>query len=187
MKTINKCVDKVLVSSIVAPVIWSERVVELAGKICASITEQSTILWNSKIFEFSKLKASITELKSKTKERSEILKIKLKTQKELEILELMKKANFGAENKLYNGVLLIALNDALKAFEKSMEIKINPQSIKTIKNPNFLVNLEQNSINIFEKAFIQNSAKAFELVAKTHASMRKLREQNHEIQPTNQI
>lgn len=185
MKILNKCVDKMLSHSIVVPIIWGERVVGLASKIYASIVEQSTILWNSRILKFHSLKATLTELKTKSKERSESLKIKLKAQKELEISELMKKANFGAENRLYNGALFIALNDALKAFEKSMEIEINPKNIKAIKNPNFLVNLEQNSINIFEKAFIQNSTKAFELVAKTHASMRKLGEQNHEIQTTN--
>lgn len=185
MKILNKCVDKILSHSIVAPAIWGERVVRIASKIYASITEQSTILWNSRILEFRSLKASIAELKSKAKERSENLKAELKAQKEVEIACLMKKSNFGAENRLYNGALFIALNDALKAFEKSMEIKINSQSIKAIKNPNFLADLEQNSKNIFEKEFNQNLTRAFELATKTHASIAKLKSQNNEIQATN--
>lgn len=168
MRFFDKCIENGLLPiGIFLVGIW--------GMICAifnTCAELISLLWNSRILKFSALKSSLDELRKIALERENQILLMLKEQKELEIDKLTQRADFGDDNKLYNGALYIALKDALIVFSVNMKIKMNAKTAEILKNSklwnSFLAEHEQNALNAFEIEFSKNAQKALEIVKKTH-------------------
>ena len=163
--------DKIIDNGLLPIAMFS---VGIWGMICAifnTCAELISLLWNSRILKFSTLKSSLDELRKIAFEYENEMILMLKEQKELEISELTQKANFGDDNKLYNGVLYIALKDALNVYSVNMKIKMNAKTAGILENSklwnSFLAKHEQSALNIFEAEFSKNAQKALEIVIKT--------------------
>ena len=179
MKIINKCVDSIIVPSIVLPALAWERAKNIASKVLSASTEQFRLLWNSRILGFVSLKSSLNELRIQAKSRSDKLITKLREEKITELAKLVNSANFGAENKLYRWGLEQALIEAGQKCEQAMKVKLDNKTSKTLKDKSswseYITILETNAIKAFESEFEAKTARAFELANKTHDSMKKLR------------
>lgn len=81
MKIVDKCVDSIIVPSIVLPALAWERTKNIASKLLGASTEQFRLLWNSRIFGFADIKSSLNELRIQAKSRSDKLIIRLREQK----------------------------------------------------------------------------------------------------------
>ena len=179
MKIIDKCVDSIIVPSVVLPMVAWERAKNIASKALSASTEQFRLLWNSRILGFVSLKSSLNELRIQAKSRSDELITKLREQKTDELAKLVNSANFGAENKLYRWGLEQALIEAGQKCEQAMKVKLDNKTSKTLKDKSswseYIASLEANAIKAFESEFETKTARAFELANKTHNSMKKLR------------
>ena len=174
MKIIDKCVDSIIVPSVVLPALAWERVKNVASKALSASAEQVALLWNSRILGFVSLKSSLNELRIQAKSRSDELITKLREEKITELAKLVNSANFGAENKLYRWGLEKAL---IEAGQK--KVKLDNKTSKTLKDKSswreYITSLEANAIKAFESEFEAKTARAFELANKTHNSMEKIR------------
>ena len=179
MKIVDKCVDSIIVPSVVLPALAWERVKNVANKVLGASTEQFRLLWNSRILGFVSLKSSLNELRIQAKSRSDELIAKLREQKITKLAKLVNSANFGAENKLYRWGLEQALIEAGQKCEQAMKVKLDNKTSKTLKDKSlwseYITSLEANAIKAFESEFEAKTARAFELANKTHDSMKKLR------------
>ena len=101
MKIVDKCVDSIIVPSVVLPVLAWERMKIIASKALSASAEQVALLWNSRILGFANLKSSLNELRIQAKSRSDELITKLREEKITELAKLVNSANFEAENRLY--------------------------------------------------------------------------------------
>ncbi|WP_180384147.1 hypothetical protein, partial [Campylobacter devanensis] len=133
MKILDKCVDSIIVPSIVLPALAWERVKNVASKVLGASTEQFRLLWNSRILGFVSLKSSLNELRIQAKSRSDELITKLREEKITELAKLVNSANFGAENKLYRWGLEQALIEAGQKCEQAMQVKLDKHTSKTLK------------------------------------------------------
>lgn len=88
------------------------------------------------------------------------------------IKELTSKADFGAKNKFYGGMLHIALKDALKVFSQNMKIKMNSKTAEILENSklwnSFLAERKQSALRAFEAEFSENAQKVLKIVIKTY-------------------
>ena len=179
MKIVDKCVDSIIVPSIVLPALAWERVKNVASKLLGASTEQFRLLWNSRILGFVSLKSSLNELRIQAKSRSDELIARLREEKITELAKLVNSANFGAENKLYRWGLEQALIEAGQKCEQAMKVKLDNKTSKTLKDKSlwseYITSLEANAIKTFESEFEANKIRAFELANKTHNSMEKIR------------
>ena len=179
MKIVDKCVDSIIVPSVVLPALAWERVKNVASKVLGASTEQFRLLWNSRILGFVSLKSSLNELRIQAKSRSDELIIKLREEKITELAKLVNSANFGAENRLYRWGLEQALIEAGQKCEQAMKVKLDNKTSKTLKDKSlwseYIASLEANAIKAFESEFEANKIRAFELANKTHNSMEKIR------------
>lgn len=179
MKIINKCVDSIIVPSIVLPALAWERAKNIASKVLSASTEQFMLLWNSRIFGFADIKSNLNELRIQAKSRSDKLITKLREEKITELAKLVNSANFGAENKLYRWGLEQALIEAGQKYEQAMKVKLDNKTSKTLKDKSswseYITSLETNAMKAFKSEFEANKIRAFELANKTHNSMKKLR------------
>ena len=179
MKIIDKCVDSIIVPSIVLPALAWENAKNIVSKVLSASTEQFRLLWNSRILGFVSLKSSLNELRIQAKSRSDKLIIKLREEKITELAKLVNSANFGAENKLYRWGLEQALIEAGQKCEQAMKVKLDNKTSKTLKDKSlwseYITSLETNAMKAFESEFEAKTARAFELANKTHNSMKKLR------------
>ena len=179
MKIVDKCVDSIIVPSVVLPALAWERVKNVASKVLGASTEQFRLLWNSRILGFVSLKSSLNELRIQAKSRSDKLITKLREQKIAELAKLVNSANFGAENRLYRWGLEQALIEAGQKCEQAMKVKLDNKTSKTLKDKSlwseYITSLETNAIKAFESEFEAKTARAFELANKTHNSMEKIR------------
>ena len=179
MKIVDKCVDSIIVPSVVLPMVAWERMKNVASKVLGASTEQFRLLWNSRILGFANLKSSLNELRIQAKSRSDKLITKLREEKITELAKLVNSANFGAENKLYRWGLEQALIEAGQKYEQAMKVKLDNKTSKTLKDKSlwseYITSLEANAIKAFESEFEANKIRAFELANKTHNSMKKLR------------
>ena len=179
MKIVDKCVDSIIVSSVVLPALAWERVKNIASKVLGASAEQFRLLWNSRIFGFVSLKSSLNELRIQAKSRSDELIARLREEKVAQLAKLVNSANFGAENKLYRWALEKALIEAGQKCEQAMQVKLDKHTSKTLKDKSswseYITSLEANAIKTFESEFETKTARAFELANKTHNSMKKLR------------
>lgn len=179
MKIVDKCVDSIIVPSIVLPALAWERVKNVASKVLGASTEQFRLLWNSRILGFVSLKSSLNELRIQAKSRSDELITKLREEKITELAKLVNSANFGAENRLYRWGLEQALIEAGQKCEQAMKVKLDKHTSKTLKDKSlwseYITSLEANAIKAFESEFEANKIRAFELANKTHNSMEKIR------------
>ena len=114
MKIIDKCVDSIIVPSVVLPMVAWENAKNIASKALSASAEQVALLWNSRILGFVSLKSSLNELRIQAKSRSDKLITKLREQKIAELAKLVNSANFEAENKLYRCGLLRHLKVSLR-------------------------------------------------------------------------
>ena len=78
MKIVDKCVDSIIVPSIVLPALAWERVKNVASKALSASAEQVALLWNSRILGFVSLKSSLNELRIQAKNRSDELITKIR-------------------------------------------------------------------------------------------------------------
>ena len=179
MKIVDKCVDSIIVPSIVLPALAWERAKNIASKVLGASAEQFRLLWNSRILGFVSLKSSLNELRIQAKSRSDKLITKLREEKITELAKLVNSANFGAENKLYRWGLEQALIEAGQKCEQAMKVKLDNKTSKTLKDKSswseYIASLEANAIKAFESEFEANKIRAFELANKTHNSMEKIR------------
>lgn len=179
MKIVDKCVDRVLVPSVVLPIIAWEYVRNIASNMLSAGAEQFGLLWNSRILNFVNLKFSLNELRIQAKSRSDELISELREQKIAELARLINSANFEAENKLYRWGLERALTEAGQKCEQAMRVKLNKQTSKILKDKSlwgeYITDLETNAIKVFESEFEAKKIKAFELADKTHNSMERLK------------
>ncbi|MCI7550268.1 MAG: hypothetical protein MSA33_07490 [Campylobacter sp.] len=179
MKIVDKCVDSIIVPSIVLPALAWERTKNIVSKLLGASAEQFRLLWNSRILGFVSLKSSLNELRIQAKSRSDKLITKLREEKITELAKLVNSANFGAENKLYRWGLEQALIEAGQKCEQAMKVKLDNKTSKTLKDKSlwseYITSLEANAIKAFESEFEAKTARAFELANKTHNSMKKLR------------
>ena len=179
MKIVDKCVDSIIVPSVVLPMVAWERMKNVASKVLGASTEQFRLLWNSRILGFANLKSSLNELRIQAKSRSDKLITKLREEKITELAKLVNSANFGAENKLYRWGLEQALIEAGQKCEQAMEVRLTKQTREILKDKSlwseYITSLEANAIKAFESEFEAKTARAFELANKTHDSMKKLR------------
>ena len=179
MKIVDKCVDSIIVPSIVLPALAWERVKNVASKVLGASTEQFRLLWNSRILGFVSLKSSLNELRIQAKNRSDELIAKLREEKVAQLAKLVNSANFGAENKLYRWGLEQALIEAGQKCEQAMEVRLTKQTREILKDKSlwseYITSLEANAIKAFESEFEANKIRAFELANKTHNSMEKIR------------
>ena len=179
MKIVDKCVDSIIVPSVVLPMVAWERMKNVASKVLGASTEQFMLLWNFRILGFVSLKSSLNELRIQAKSRSDKLITKLREEKITELAKLVNSANFGAENKLYRWGLEQALIEAGQKCEQAMKVKLDNKTSKTLKDKSlwseYITSLEANAIKAFESEFEAKTARAFELANKTHDSMKKLR------------
>ena len=179
MKIIDKCVDSIIVPSIVLPALAWECMKNVTSKVLGASAEQVALLWNSRILGFVSLKSSLNELRIQAKSRSDKLITKLREEKITELAKLVNSANFGAENKLYRWGLEQALIEAGQKCEQAMKVKLNNKTSKTLKDKSlwseYIASLEANAIKVFESEFEANKIRAFELANKTHDSMKKIR------------
>ena len=179
MKIVDKCVDSIIVPSIVLPALAWERMKNIASKVLGASTEQFRLLWNSRILGFVSLKSSLNELRIQAKSRSDELIARLREEKVAQLAKLVNSANFEAENKLYRWGLEKALIEAGQKCEQAMKVKLDNKTIKTVKDKSlwreYITSLEANAMKAFESEFEAKTARAFELANKTHNSMKKLR------------
>ena len=179
MKIVDKCVDSIIVPSVVLPALAWERVKNAASKVLGASAEQFRLLWNSRILGFVSLKSSLNELRIQAKSRSDELIAKLREEKVAQLAKLVNSANFRAENKLYRWGLEQALIEAGQKCEQAMKVKLDNKTIKTLKDKSlwseYITSLEANAIKAFESEFEAKTARAFELANKTHNSMEKIR------------
>lgn len=179
MKIVDKCVDSIIVPSIVLPALAWERVRNVAGKMLSVSAEQFRLLWNSRILGFVNLKSSLNELRIQAKNRSDELIAKLREEKVAQLAKLVNSANFGVENRLYRWGLEQALIEAGQKCEQAMKVKLDNKTSKTLKDKSswseYITSLETNAIKAFESEFEAKTARAFELANKTHNSMEKIR------------
>ena len=179
MKIVDKCVDSIIVPSIVLPMVAWENAKNIASKLLGASAEQFRLLWNSRILGFVSLKSSLNELRIQAKSRSDELITKLREEKITELAKLVNSANFGAENKLYRWGLEQALIEAGQKCEQAMKVKLDNKTSKTLKDKSlwseYITSLEANAIKAFESEFEAKTARAFELANKTHNSMEKIR------------
>ena len=179
MKIVDKCVDSIIVPSIVLPALAWERVKNVASKLLGASTEQFRLLWNSRILGFVSLKSSLNELRIQAKSRSDELIARLREEKITELAKLVNSANFEAENRLYRWGLEQALIEAGQKCEQAMKVKLDNKTSKTLKDKSlwseYITSLEANAIKTFESEFEANKIRAFELANKTHNSMEKIR------------
>ena len=179
MKIVDKCVDSIIVPSIVLPMVAWECAKNIASKALSASAEQFRLLWNSRILGFVSLKSSLNELRIQAKSRSDELIAKLREEKVAQLAKLVNSANFGAENKLYRWGLEQALIEAGQKCEQAMKVKLDNKTSKTLKDKSlwseYITSLEANAIKAFESEFEAKTARAFELANKTHNSMKKLR------------
>ncbi|ANE34522.1 hypothetical protein CHL_1184 [Campylobacter hyointestinalis subsp. lawsonii CCUG 27631] len=179
MKIVDKCVDSIIVPSIVLPALAWERVKNVASKVLGASTEHFRLLWNSRILGFVSLKSSLNELRIQAKSRSDELIVRLREEKVAQLAKLVNSANFGAENKLYRWGLEKALIEAGQKCEQAMKVKLDNKTSKTLKDKSlwseYITSLEANAIKTFESEFEVKTARAFELANKTHDSMKKIR------------
>ena len=179
MKIVDKCVDSIIVPSVVLPMVAWERVKNVASKVLGASAEQFRLLWNSRILGFVSLKSSLNELRIQAKNRSDELIAKLREEKVAQLAKLVNSANFGAENKLYRWGLEQALIEAGQKCEQAMKVKLDNKTSKTLKDKSlwreYITSLEANAIKAFESEFETKTARAFELANKTHNSMEKIR------------
>ena len=180
MKIVDKCVDSIIVPSIVLPALAWENAKNIARKVLGASTEQFRLLWNSRILGFVSLKSSLNELRIQTKSRSDELIARLREEKVAQLAKLVNSANFGAENRLYRWVLEQALIEAGQKCEQAMQVKLDKHTSKTLKDKSlwseYITSLEANAIKAFESEFEAKTARAFELANKTHNSMEKIRD-----------
>ena len=52
MKIVDKCIDSIIVPSVVLPMVAWERVKNVASKVLGASAEQFRLLWNSRILGF---------------------------------------------------------------------------------------------------------------------------------------
>ena len=179
MKIVDKCVDSIIVPSIVLPMVAWENAKNIASKVLSASAEQFRLLWNSRILGFVSLKSSLNELRIQAKNRSDELIAKLREEKVAQLAKLVNSANFGAENKLYRWGLEQALIEAGQKCEQAMKVKLDNKTSKTLKDKSlwseYITSLEANAIKAFESEFEANKIRAFELANKTHNSMEKIR------------
>ena len=179
MKIVDKCVDSIIVPSVVLPMVAWERTKNIASKVLGASAEQVALLWNSRILGFANLKSSLNELRIQAKSRSDELITKLREEKVAQLAKLVNSANFGAENKLYRWGLEQALTEAGQKCEQAMKVKLDNKTSKTLKDKSlwseYITSLETNAIKAFESEFEANKIRAFELANKTHNSMEKIR------------
>ena len=179
MKIVDKCVDSIIVPSIVLPMVAWENAKNIASKVLSASAEQFRLLWNSRILGFVSLKSSLNELRIQAKSRSDELITKLREEKVAQLAKLVNSANFGAENKLYRWGLEQALIEAGQKCEQAMKVKLDNKTSKTLKDKSlwseYITSLEANAIKAFESEFEANKIRAFELANKTHNSMEKIR------------
>ena len=179
MKIVDKCVDSIIVPSIVLPMVAWERAKNIASKVLGASAEQFRLLWNSRILGFVSLKSSLNELRIQAKNRSDELIARLREEKVAQLAKLVNSANFGAENKLYRWGLEQALIEAGQKCEQAMKVKLDNKTSKTLKDKSlwseYITSLEANAIKTFESEFEANKIRAFELANKTHNSMEKIR------------
>ena len=179
MKIVDKCVDSIIVPSVVLPALAWECMKNVANKVLGASTEQFRLLWNSRILGFVSLKSSLNELRIQAKSRSDELITKLREEKVAQLAKLVNSANFGAENKLYRWGLEQALTEAGQKCEQAMKVKLDNKTSKTLKDKSlwseYITSLEANAIKAFESEFEAKTARAFELANKTHNSMEKIR------------
>ena len=185
MKIVDKCVDSIIVPSIVLPMVAWENAKNIASKVLGASAEQVALLWNSRILGFVSLKSSLNELRIQAKSRSDKLITKLREEKITELAKLVNSANFGAENKLYRWGLEQALIEAGQKCEQAMKVKLDNKTSKTLKDKSlwseYITSLEANAIKAFESEFEAKTARAFELANKTHDSMKKIKGVKDEI------
>ena len=179
MKIVDKCVDSIIVPSIVLPALAWERVKNVASKVPGASAEQFRLLWNSRILGFASLKSSLNELRIQAKSRSDELITKLREEKVAQLAKLVNSANFEAENRLYRWGLEQALIEAGQKCEQAMKVKLDKHTSKTLKDKSlwseYIASLEANATKVFESEFEVNKIRAFELANKTHNSMEKIR------------
>ena len=179
MKIVDKCVDSIIVPSVVLPMVAWERAKNIASKVLGASAEQFRLLWNSRILGFVSLKSSLNELRIQAKNRSDELIAKLREEKVAQLAKLVNSANFGAENKLYRWGLEQALIEAGQKYEQAMKVKLDKHTSKTLKDKSlwseYIASLEANAMKAFESEFEAKTARAFELANKTHNSMEKIR------------
>ena len=179
MKIVDKCVDSIIVPSIVLPALAWERTKNIASKALGASAEQFRLLWNSRILGFVSLKSSLNELRIQAKNRSDELIARLREEKVAQLAKLVNSANFGAENRLYRWGLEQALIEAGQKCEQAMKVKLDNKTSKTLKDKSlwseYITSLEANAIKAFESEFEANKIRAFELANKTHNSMEKIR------------
>ena len=179
MKIVDKCVDSIIMPSVVLPALAWERAKNIASKALSASTEQFRLLWNSRILGFVSLKSSLNELRIQAKNRSDELIARLREEKVAQLAKLINGANFGAENKLYRWGLEQALIEAGQKCEQAMKVKLDNKTSKTLKDKSlwseYITSLEANAIKAFESEFEANKIRAFELANKTHNSMEKIR------------
>ena len=85
MKIVDKCVDSIIVPSVVLPMVAWECAKNIASKVLGTSTEQFRLLWNSRILGFVSLKSSLNELRIQAKNRSDELIAKLREEKITEL------------------------------------------------------------------------------------------------------
>ena len=179
MKIVDKCVDSIIVSSVVLPALAWERMKNVTSKVLGASAEQFRLLWNSRILGFVSLKSSLNELRIQAKSRSDELIARLREEKITELAKLVNSANFEAENRLYRWGLEQALIEAGQKCEQAMKVKLDNKTSKTLKDKSlwseYITSLEANAIKAFESEFEAKTARAFELANKTHNSMEKIR------------
>ena len=179
MKIVDKCVDSIIVPSIVLPMVAWENAKNIASKMLSASAEHFRLLWNSRILGFVSLKSSLNELRIQAKNRSDELIARLREEKVAQLAKLVNSANFGAENRLYRWGLEQALIEAGQKCEQAMKVKLDNKTIKTLKDKSlwseYITSLETDAIKAFESEFETKTARAFELANKTHNSMEKIR------------
>ena len=179
MKIVDKCVDSIIVPSVVLPVLAWECMKNIASKALSASAEQVALLWNSRILGFANLKSSLNELRIQAKSRSDELITKLREEKITELAKLVNSANFEAENRLYRWGLEQALIEAGQKCEQAMKVKLDKHTSKTLKDKSswseYIASLEANAMKAFESEFEAKTTRAFELANKTHNSMEKIR------------
>ncbi|WP_096025753.1 hypothetical protein [Campylobacter lanienae] len=179
MKIVDKCVDSIIVPSVVLPMVAWENAKNIASKALSASAEQVALLWNSRILGFVSLKSSLNELRIQAKSRSDELIARLREEKVAQLAKLVNSANFEAENRLYRCGLEQALIEAGQKCEQAMKVKLDNKTSKTLKDKSswseYITSLEANATKVFESEFEVNKIRAFELANKTHNSMEKMR------------
>lgn len=89
MKIVDKCVDSIIVPSVVLPALAWENAKNIASKLLGASAEQFRLLWNSRILGFVSLKSSLNELRIQAKSRSDELIARLREEKVAQLLSLI--------------------------------------------------------------------------------------------------